>query len=89
MSRAMKKGTASERAGAGAIQLQLVQGAAATSTAAVSPLLTVSEVAQFLRVKERLIYTWVSQGKIPYRKAGRFTLFDRDEIVAWTKQAKQ
>lgn len=57
--------------------------------AAVSPLLTVPEVARFLRVKERLIYTWVSQGKIPYRKAGRFTLFDRDEIVAWTKRAKQ
>jgi excisionase family DNA binding protein len=68
--------------------LQLVTAAPASS-AAVSPLLTVPEVAHFLRVKERLIYTWVSQGKIPYRKAGRFTLFDRDEIDAWTKQAKQ
>lgn len=68
-------------------RLRLVPGA--TTSPAVSPLLTVPEVASFLRVKERLIYTWVSQGKIPYRKAGRFTLFDRDEIVAWTKRAKQ
>lgn len=79
-----------ERAGAAEASkppLKLVQGAPAP--AAVSPLLTVPEVAQFLRVKERLIYTWVSQGKIPYRKAGRFTLFDRDEIDAWTRRAKQ
>jgi excisionase family DNA binding protein len=50
--------------------------------------LTVPEVAKLLRVKERLIYTWVSQRKIPYRKAGRFTLFDRDEILSWTKADK-
>lgn len=50
--------------------------------------LTVQEVAQLLRVKERLIYTWVSQRKIPFRKAGRFTLFDRDEILAWTEPKK-
>ena len=46
--------------------------------------LTVPEVAELLRVKERTVYTWVSKRIIPYRKAGRFTLFDRDEILRWT-----
>ncbi len=46
--------------------------------------LTVVEVAEMLRVKERTVYTWVSKRMIPYRKAGRFTLFDRDEILRWT-----
>ncbi len=50
--------------------------------------LTVPEVAELLRVKERLIYTWVSQRRIPFRKAGHFTLFDRDEILVWTKADK-
>jgi len=27
----------------------------------------------------------VSQRRIPFRKAGDRTLFDRDEILAWTK----
>ena len=47
--------------------------------------LTVPEVAELLRVKERTVYTWVSKRQIPYRKAGRFTLFDRDEILRWTQ----
>jgi excisionase family DNA binding protein len=47
--------------------------------------LTVAEVAALLRVTRRTIYEWTAQRKIPYRKAGRYTIFDRDEIVAWTK----
>jgi excisionase family DNA binding protein len=47
--------------------------------------LEVKEVAALLRVSKRTIYDWVSQRKIPFRKAGDRTLFDRDEILAWTK----
>jgi excisionase family DNA binding protein len=47
--------------------------------------LELPEVAFLLRVSERTLYDWVSQGKIPYRKAGSHTIFDRDEILAWTK----
>ena len=47
--------------------------------------LEVREVAALLRVSKRTIYDWVSQRKIPFRKAGDRTLFDRDEILAWTK----
>jgi excisionase family DNA binding protein len=46
--------------------------------------LTVEEVAALLRLKMRTIYEMVSQGRIPFRKAGRRTLFDREEIIAWT-----
>ncbi len=45
----------------------------------------VPEVALLLRVSPRTIYDWVSKGKIPYRKAGSHTIFDRDEIFEWTK----
>jgi putative molybdopterin biosynthesis protein len=47
--------------------------------------LTVPEVAALLRLSERTVYDMVSQRRIPFRKAGDRTLFDRDEILAWTK----
>jgi excisionase family DNA binding protein len=47
--------------------------------------LTVPEVAALLRLSERTICDMVSQRRIPFRKAGDRTLFDRDEILAWTK----
>jgi excisionase family DNA binding protein len=47
--------------------------------------LTVPEVATLLRLSERTVYDMVSQRRIPFRKAGDRTLFDRDEILAWTK----
>ena len=52
--------------------------------------LTVEEVAELLRVKPRTIHYRVSERRIPFRKAGRFTLFDRDEVINWTRgeQAK-
>jgi excisionase family DNA binding protein len=47
--------------------------------------LNVKEVADMLRTKPRTIYDWVSQGRIPYRKAGDRTIFLLDEILNWTK----
>jgi excisionase family DNA binding protein len=47
--------------------------------------LEVPEVALLLRVSKRTIYDWVSQRRIPFRKAGSRTIFDRDEILAWTR----
>lgn len=47
--------------------------------------LDVKEVAEMLRAKPRTIYDWVSQGRIPYRKAGDRTIFLLDEILEWTK----
>ena len=47
--------------------------------------LTVIEVAALLRLSERTIYDMVSQRRIPFRKAGDRTIFDRDEVLEWTK----
>lgn len=47
--------------------------------------LTVGEVAEMLRVKPRTIYDWVSQRRVPFRKAGDRTVFLLDEILEWTK----
>ena len=48
--------------------------------------LTVEELAQMLRVEVRTVYSWVSQEKVPFRKAGRRTIFLIDEILEWTAQ---
>jgi excisionase family DNA binding protein len=48
--------------------------------------LTVEEVADLLRVSPRSIYDWVSQGAIPFHKAGRRTIFLLDEILEWTNR---
>ncbi|HWN99897.1 MAG TPA: helix-turn-helix domain-containing protein [Blastocatellia bacterium] len=47
--------------------------------------LTVEEVAELLRVSPRSVYDWVSQRQIPFRKAGRRTIFLLDEILEWTR----
>jgi excisionase family DNA binding protein len=48
--------------------------------------LTVEELAEMLRVEVRTIYSWVAQEKVPFRKAGRRTIFLIDEILEWTDQ---
>jgi excisionase family DNA binding protein len=45
----------------------------------------VQEAATFLSVSARTLYGWVSQGRIPYRKAGRRLLFIESELLEWTK----
>jgi excisionase family DNA binding protein len=46
--------------------------------------LTVLEVAKLLRLKPRTVYEMVSQQRIPFRKAGRRTIFLLQEILEWT-----
>lgn len=46
--------------------------------------LTVEEVASLLRVEVGTVRNWVSQNKIPYRKAGSNILFLLEEILNWT-----
>jgi len=47
--------------------------------------LNVREVAKLLNCSPRTVYNWISQGTIPYRKAGRRVLFDEAEVRSWTK----
>jgi excisionase family DNA binding protein len=55
-----------------------------SSQLAVPHFLTVEEVAELLRVSPRSVYDWVSQGQIPFHKAGRRTIFLLEEILEWT-----
>jgi excisionase family DNA binding protein len=50
--------------------------------------LEVDEVALLLRVKKKTVQEWVSDDKIPYRKAGGHVLFLLSEILEWTLPAK-
>jgi excisionase family DNA binding protein len=50
--------------------------------------LDVKELAAMLRLKTRTIYDMVSEGRIPYRKAGDRTIFLLDELE-WTKPHKE
>lgn len=47
--------------------------------------LNVKEVASLLRIAPRTVYDMVSQRRIPFRKAGDRTIFDREEILEWTR----
>lgn len=48
-------------------------------------ILTVEEVATYLKVTERSIYTLLSREEIPAFKVGGAWRFRRDEIEAWTR----
>ena len=50
-----------------------------------SEFLTLSEVAELLRLKPRTIYEMVAKNRIPFRRAGRLLIFDLNEILQWTK----
>jgi len=46
--------------------------------------LEATEAAEFLRVKERTVYAWISQGRIPVRYANGKPLFLLAELLQWT-----
>jgi excisionase family DNA binding protein len=49
-------------------------------------LLTVNDMASRLQVKDKTLYAWVSQGKIPYVKLNGVIRFDPGEIEQWLQQ---
>ena len=51
-------------------------------------LMTVEEVAAYLRVKPSTVYKWAKDGRVPAAKVGRLWRFDREEIEAWVKSRK-
>lgn len=55
----------------------------------VESLITVREAAELLRLAPKTLYSLVSQRRIPYRKAGRRLLFERSEILDWTRPAER
>lgn len=47
-------------------------------------LLTIEEAACLLKVKVGTLYSWVSKGKIPFRKVGALLRFHHGELMNWT-----
>jgi excisionase family DNA binding protein len=56
-----------------------------TRTAIRPRLMNVKEAAEFLRVAPKTLYGFVSQRRIPYRKAGRRLLFLESDLISWTQ----
>ena len=49
-------------------------------------LMTIDEVADYLRVKKRTVYDWVKKGKIPAVKTVGLWRFRKDRIDSWLDQ---
>ena len=47
------------------------------------PILTIDEVAKYLRVSERTVYDWAHKGEIPAGKIGTVWRFKKSEIEKW------
>lgn len=51
-----------------------------------TPLLTVPDLSNWLRIKQSTIRKWVCYNKIPYIKVGRSVCFDRHQIEKWLEK---
>ncbi|AGT44145.1 PTS sugar transporter subunit IIA [Treponema pedis] len=49
-------------------------------------ILTIEEVAKYLRVSDRTVYEWAQKGEIPAGKIGTVWRFKRDEIENWVDE---
>lgn len=52
-------------------------------------LMTLQDVAEYLQIKERTIYSWVQNGKIPGFKLGNTWRFKREDIDLWIEERKR
>lgn len=52
-------------------------------------LISLDELADYLRLQRQTIYNWLYQGKISGIKVGGVWRFDRREIDAWLKTRKR
>jgi nitrogen PTS system EIIA component len=52
-------------------------------------LMTLQEVAEYTQIKERTLYLWAQQGRIPSFKLGDIWRFKRDDIENWIEERKR
>jgi excisionase family DNA binding protein len=52
-------------------------------------LMTVKEVAEYLRLKPLAIYRIVKRKNIPFKRANRSLRFDKEEIEEWMKWGRR
>lgn len=55
-------------------------------TTVADDILTIEEVAKYLRVSERTVYDWAQKGEIPAGKIGTVWRFKKDEIEKWVNE---
>jgi excisionase family DNA binding protein len=51
--------------------------------------LTIDEAAALIRVPKSWLYERTRTNTIPHLKLGKYLRFDRDELVAWTRQFRR
>jgi PTS system nitrogen regulatory IIA component len=49
-------------------------------------ILTIEEVAKYLRVSDRTVYDWAQKGEIPAGKIGTVWRFKKSEVVKWVNE---
>ncbi len=54
-----------------------------------SDIITIKEVAEYLKIKEKTVYDLVAKGKIPGFKVGGAWRFDKADIGTWIEKQKQ
>jgi len=52
-------------------------------------LMTIEEVADYLRVKKRTVYEWLKQGKIPAFKTVGQWRFKKEKIDRWLESSQE
>jgi excisionase family DNA binding protein len=50
--------------------------------------LTVKELSEYIKVKEKTLYYLVGKGNIPHYRIGKLVRFRRDEIDGWLEDKK-
>lgn len=51
--------------------------------------MSLSEIAEYLNLKERTIYQWSQQGKIPSFKLGNVWRYSKEDIDLWIEEQKR
>jgi len=52
-------------------------------------LLTIKDIAKYLKLNEATVYLWAQEGKLPAIKIGRFWRFKKEDIDKWLEERKK
>lgn len=52
-------------------------------------IMTVNEVADYLKIKTQTVYLWKSQKKLPFVEMNGSVRFDKEDIDAWVRSQKK
>ena len=52
-------------------------------------ILTIKELSELIRIKEKTLYQWANSGVIPYIKLNGSLRFDLDDIQTWINKCKK